>query len=43
MTKEIADTAESVRLQVNEMIIENTTPGQSVVIIGVGNTSGVPQ
>jgi len=43
MTKEIADTAEIVRLQVNEMIIENTKPGQSVVIIGVGNTSGVPQ
>ncbi len=43
MTKEIADTAELVRLQVNEMIIENTKPGQSVVIIGVGNTSGVPQ
>ena len=43
MTKNIADTAEIVRLQVNEMIIENTKSGQSVVIIGVGNTSGVPQ
>ena len=43
MTKDIADTAEIVRLQVNEMIVENTKPGQSVVIIGVGNTSGVPQ
>ena len=43
MTKDIADTAEIVRIQVNEMIIENTKPGQSVVIIGVGNTSGVPQ
>jgi len=43
MTKDIADTAEIVRLQVNEMIIENTKPGQSIVIIGVGNTSGVPQ
>lgn len=43
MTKDIADTAEIVRLQVNEMILENTMPGQSVVIIGVGNTSGVPQ
>ncbi|MCV0431624.1 DUF1512 domain-containing protein [Nitrosopumilus sp.] len=43
MTKEIADTAEDVRLQVYEMIRENTTDGQSIVIIGVGNTSGVPQ
>ncbi|MGY5143864.1 MAG: DUF1512 domain-containing protein [Candidatus Nitrosopumilus sp. bin_32a] len=43
MTKDIADTAEDVRLQVNEMIIENTKPGQSIVVIGVGNTSGVPQ
>ena len=43
MTKDIADTAEIVKLQVNEMILENTKPGQSVVIIGVGNTSGVPQ
>ena len=43
MTKDIADTAEDVRLQVNEMIIENTKPSQSIVVIGVGNTSGVPQ
>ena len=43
MTKEIADTADSVREQVNEMIRENTTQGQSIVIIGVGNTGGVPQ
>ena len=43
MTKEIADTAEDVRSQVQEMIRENTEEGQSVVIIGVGNTSGVPQ
>ncbi|AJW71241.1 DUF1512 domain-containing protein [Nitrosopumilus adriaticus] len=43
MTKEIADTADSVREQVNEMIRENTTQGHSIVIIGVGNTGGVPQ
>lgn len=43
MTKEIADTAEDVRGQVFEMIRENTTSGQSVLIIGVGNTAGVPQ
>ena len=43
MTKEIADQADNVRSQVNEMILENTIEGQSVVIIGVGNTAGVPQ
>jgi hypothetical protein len=43
MTKEIADQADNVRSQVYEMILENTTQGQSIVIIGVGNTAGVPQ
>jgi hypothetical protein len=43
MTKEISDTADDVASQVHEMIRENTTEGQSVVVIGVGNTSGVPQ
>ena len=43
MTKEIADQANNVRSQVNEMILENTVEGQSIVIIGVGNTAGVPQ
>ena len=43
MTKEIADTAEDVTLQVYDMIRENTKQGQSVLIIGVGNTAGVPQ
>ena len=43
MTKEIADKADYARLQVYEMIKENTKDGQSVVIIGVGNTIGVPQ
>ena len=43
MTKEIADQADVVRSQVYEMIRENTTQGQSVLIIGVGNTVGVPQ
>ena len=42
MTKDIADTAEDVRTQVNEMIHENSLSGQSIVIIGVGNTSGIP-
>ena len=43
MTKEIADKADDVRTQVYEMIQENTTQGQSIVIIGVGNSVGVPQ
>jgi len=43
MTKEIADQADDVRLQVYEMIQENTKHGQSVLIIGVGNTVGVTQ
>ncbi len=43
MTKEIADQADNVRSQVYEMIQENTTQGQSVLIIGVGNTVGVSQ
>lgn len=43
MTKEIADQSDDVRSQVFEMIRENTKEGQSVLIIGVGNTAGVPQ
>ena len=43
MTKEIADQSDNVRSQLYEMILENTVEGQSVVVIGVGNTSGVPQ
>ena len=43
MTKEIADKADDVRLQVYDMILENTKQGQSIAIIGVGNTAGVPQ
>ena len=43
MTKEIADQADNVRSQMYEMILENTVEGQSIVVIGVGNTSGVPQ
>jgi len=43
MTKEIANQADDVRSQVYEMIQENTKQGQSVLIIGVGNTVGVPQ
>ena len=43
MTKDIADKADDVRLQVHDMILENTESGPSVAIIGVGNTAGVPQ
>jgi len=43
MTKEIADQADDARSQVYEMIRENTNEGQSVLVIGVGNTVGVPQ
>ncbi|MGI0056670.1 MAG: DUF1512 domain-containing protein [Nitrosarchaeum sp.] len=43
MTKEIADKADHVRLQIYDMIHENTKPGQSILLIGVGNTMGVPQ
>ena len=43
MTKEIADTSDEVASQVYEMIKQNTLQDQSVLVIGVGNTSGVPQ
>ena len=43
MSKDIADAAIDVRLHLDEVILENTSPGQSLVIIGVGNTVGVPQ
>ncbi|MDC0194325.1 DUF1512 domain-containing protein [Candidatus Nitrosopelagicus sp.] len=43
MTKEIADQASSVRLEIQEMIRDNTQPKQTVMIIGVGNTLGVSQ
>jgi len=43
MTKPIAEKSDDVTSQIYEMIQENTTSGQSLVIIGVGNTSGVPQ
>ena len=43
MKKEIADSAEKVTSQVYEIIKENTKTGQSVLVIGVGNTLGVSQ
>ena len=43
MSKNIANQAETVRSQIHEMIQENTKSGQTVLLIGVGNTIGVPQ
>jgi hypothetical protein len=43
MTKEIADKADDVESQVRQMLLENTAPGQSALIVGVGNTLGIPQ
>jgi len=43
MTKDIANQADNVRSQIEEMIKENTKSGQTVLLIGVGNTIGVTQ
>ena len=43
MTKEIADSASDVQSRIYETIIENTKPGKTILLIGVGNTSGVIQ
>jgi hypothetical protein len=43
MTKEIADKAEEVESRIYQTIRENTMPGQSVLVVGVGNTLGVSQ
>lgn len=43
MTKDIAFRADEIRSQIHEMIKENTKPKQTVLLIGVGNTMGVPQ
>jgi hypothetical protein len=43
MTKEVADKADDVESQVYQLIRENTLPGQSALVVGVGNTLGVPQ
>ena len=43
MTQEIADKANSVRDELHQMIRENTTSGQTILVIGVGNTIGVSQ
>ena len=43
MKKEIANQAENVKSQVHEMITDNISRGQTVLVIGVGNTLGVSQ
>lgn len=43
MTKEISEKAEEVRTQIFEIIKDNTKSGQSVLVVGVGNTLGVSQ
>lgn len=43
MTREIAESAAGVRSRVRQMVADNTDEGQAVLIVGVGNTSGVPQ
>jgi len=43
MKKEIANQTENVKSQVHEMITDNTINGQTVLVIGVGNTLGVSQ
>jgi hypothetical protein len=43
MTKEVAERADEVQKQVYELINENTKPGQTALVVGVGNTLGVSQ
>lgn len=43
MTKEIAEKAKEVRFQIYEMIIDYASPGETILVIGVGNTIGVAQ
>ncbi|MDE1842575.1 MAG: DUF1512 domain-containing protein [Thaumarchaeota archaeon] len=43
MKKDIADSSDKVFAQIQDVIRENSKPGQCVLIIGVGNTLGVSQ
>jgi len=43
MSEDIAKQATSVKTQIYEMIEENSTSGQTVMIVGVGNTLGILQ
>ena len=43
MTNDIANQAETVKEELFQMIRENTRSGQTILVIGVGNTIGVSQ
>ena len=43
MSEDIAKQAKPVKIQIHEMIEENSKSGQTVMIIGVGNTLGISQ
>ena len=43
MTEDIANSAKTVKDELHQMIRENTTSGQSILVIGVGNTIGISQ
>ena len=43
MTREIAEKADEARGRVYDLVASNTRPGDTVLVIGVGNTVGVPQ
>ena len=43
MSKDIADKSEEVESQIYQTIRENTKSGDLIVVVGVGNTLGVPQ
>ena len=43
MTRQIAESAGEVRERVERAVAESAGPGQTVLVVGVGNTSGVPQ
>jgi len=43
MTDDIANQADTVKEELFQMIRENTTSGQTILVIGVGNTIGVAQ
>ena len=43
MSEDIAKQAKPVKTQIHEMIEENSKSGQTVMVIGVGNTLGITQ
>ena len=43
MSEDIAKQAKSVRTEIYDMIKENSKSGQTVMVVGVGNTLGILQ